>query len=226
MLDVEELLLRVRNALHQPGAGAVAFVNGAITVDPSPPADDSESKTADILAELRQLDRQLETCADSFGNLPLSPPTLRGRAGRMLVRVVQRLLFWYTPPLRQLHEIMLKRCEEETRVLDKLLQIVRAEAPGHTTPFYGPVLQAGTSVKTIAILRALPSACLASLSLSDISGPLDEILDQIARVLRPGGFVTFNVHAGRAEELRLALAAKGLLPDRDHSNVITGRKPK
>lgn len=33
------------------------------------------------------------------GQTPPEPPTLRGRLGSRLVKLVQRLLFWYTPQI-------------------------------------------------------------------------------------------------------------------------------
>jgi O-antigen chain-terminating methyltransferase len=48
----------------------------------------------------RLLSRSLEPTSPQIGDMPAEPPTLRGRVGALLVRIVQRALFWYTGQIR------------------------------------------------------------------------------------------------------------------------------
>lgn len=57
------------------------------------------SFTAEDLGLLYLTCRRADEAAQRIGLLPPSPRTLRGRAGRVLVRIVQKMLFWYTPPV-------------------------------------------------------------------------------------------------------------------------------
>jgi SAM-dependent methyltransferase len=52
------------------------------------------------LARLRGKLFLLEQECRKIGQLPPSPPTLRGRLGAVLVPIVRRMLFWYTPALQ------------------------------------------------------------------------------------------------------------------------------
>jgi SAM-dependent methyltransferase len=53
------------------------------------------------------------------GQLPPEPPTLRGRMGARLVRLVQRLLFWYTPQIVHFQYAALQAFEEQARSLEE-----------------------------------------------------------------------------------------------------------
>ena len=59
----------------------------------------SEGLWADDLAELRRLHDELFSLSSSVGSMPPQPNTLRGRVGARLIRIVQRMLFWYTPQI-------------------------------------------------------------------------------------------------------------------------------
>jgi 2-polyprenyl-3-methyl-5-hydroxy-6-metoxy-1,4-benzoquinol methylase len=55
------------------------------------------SFAAEDLRRLSLTCRRADEAAQRIGMLPPSPRTLRGRVGRVLVRIVQKMLFWYTP---------------------------------------------------------------------------------------------------------------------------------
>lgn len=73
------------------------------------------------LAALRNAFDRLYSVRHLVGRMPPSPGTLRGRLGRHLVQVVQRMLFWYTP---QIHRFQ----DEAAQTLDGLLRVVELQA--------------------------------------------------------------------------------------------------
>jgi 2-polyprenyl-3-methyl-5-hydroxy-6-metoxy-1,4-benzoquinol methylase len=54
-----------------------------------------------LLNEAEQLVRSTLSPAAQVGRMPPEPPTLRGRAGAVLVRFVRRCLFWYTEQINE-----------------------------------------------------------------------------------------------------------------------------
>jgi hypothetical protein len=68
----------------------------SIDSDPLAPVSGGSSVTEDLPLLYSTCSRAAET-AQRIGLLPPSPRTLRGRASRVLVKAVQRMLFWYTP---------------------------------------------------------------------------------------------------------------------------------
>lgn len=52
------------------------------------------------------------------GQLPPEPPTFRGRMGARLVKLIQRLLFWYTPQIVHFQYAALQALEEQANDLD------------------------------------------------------------------------------------------------------------
>jgi len=52
------------------------------------------------LGVLRHLSSELKVMCAQIGTMPPQPPTLRARMGATLVRLTQRMLFWYTPQIR------------------------------------------------------------------------------------------------------------------------------
>src|ERR1700691_3657770 len=51
------------------------------------------------------------------GQLPPEPPTFRGRVGARLVKLVQRMLFWYTPQIVHFQYSALRAFEEQASIL-------------------------------------------------------------------------------------------------------------
>jgi 2-polyprenyl-3-methyl-5-hydroxy-6-metoxy-1,4-benzoquinol methylase len=62
------------------------------------PADAGQRFSVELM-ELRSAIAALSTSYALVGQTPPEPPTFRGRMGAQLVKVVQRLLFWYTPQI-------------------------------------------------------------------------------------------------------------------------------
>src|ERR1700733_10547206 len=53
------------------------------------------------------------------GQLPPEPPTFRGRMGARLVKLVQRMLFWYTPQIVHFQYSALRALEEQNKILQR-----------------------------------------------------------------------------------------------------------
>jgi len=70
------------------------------------------------LAELRSAVAALFSSYARVGQTPPEPPTLRGRIGAQLVKLVQRLLFWYTPQIVHFQYSALKAFEAANRALE------------------------------------------------------------------------------------------------------------
>ncbi len=51
------------------------------------------------LSSLRESAQRLKNGAGMVGQMPPQPPGLRGRVGALLVQIVRRMLFWYTPQI-------------------------------------------------------------------------------------------------------------------------------
>ena len=52
------------------------------------------------------------------GQTPPEPPTFRGRMGARLIKLVQRMLFWYTPQIVHFQYSTLRALEEQTKSLE------------------------------------------------------------------------------------------------------------
>jgi SAM-dependent methyltransferase len=72
---------------------------------------------APVQARLARLQRLRST----VGQMPASPPTLRGRVSRGLVRLVHRMLFWFTPQVNQVQDASLDTVAEIVRTLEQIL---------------------------------------------------------------------------------------------------------
>jgi hypothetical protein len=66
------------------------------------PRPDGPAATENLLLRLEMLSYLAERCranATSIGALPPAPNTFRAHLGAVLVRIVRRMLFWYTPQI-------------------------------------------------------------------------------------------------------------------------------
>ena len=76
------------------------------------------------VSKLREVLPRLRSDVAQIGVLPPSPPSLRGKLGALLIRVVQRALFWLLPPLRNTHEGLLVAFEEQSRTNEEMLKLL------------------------------------------------------------------------------------------------------
>ncbi len=99
------------------------------------------------LAALRNAYQRLYQSRNAVGKMPPSPNTLRARIGGLLVRGVQRCLFWYTPQILQFQNdavnaldsacTLIGRQSERTTALEKGAQKLRREALNNTRELIG-----------------------------------------------------------------------------------------
>lgn len=68
----------------------------------------------------QRLFRSADAAQPQIGDMPPQPRTLRGRAGALFVRLVQRMLFWYTDQLRAFHKTVSAAAGEQARALQQL----------------------------------------------------------------------------------------------------------
>ena len=81
-----------------------------------------EQRSSGQLAELRFAIAALTASYALVGQTPPEPPTFRGRMGARLVKLVQRLLFWYTPQIVHFQYSALKALESALRAFESALQ--------------------------------------------------------------------------------------------------------
>jgi SAM-dependent methyltransferase len=67
-----------------------------------------------------RLARAVEWGRPQVGDIPPEPPTLRGRVGAVLVKLVRRMLFWYTGQIRTFHGVVAEAAGEQARSLLEL----------------------------------------------------------------------------------------------------------
>src|ERR1019366_3554248 len=77
------------------------------------------------LVELRSAIAVLNASYAVVGQTPPEPPTLRGRIGARLVKLVQRLLFWYTPQIVHFQYSALKAFDSALRAFEGQAKSVR-----------------------------------------------------------------------------------------------------
>jgi len=102
------------------------------------------------LAALHDAYGRLYEIRNLVGQMPPSPGTLRARIGAHLVRLVQRMLFWYTPQILRFHNesaktigamtALIERQSEMIAVLQKEMKALRAASVMASVPATQPVL--------------------------------------------------------------------------------------
>ena len=85
-------------------------------------ADDSPALAS---AALRSVLSALHASYALVGQLPPEPPTFRGRVGARLVKLVQRMLFWYTPQIVHFQYSVLRALEEQAKILQRAERRIR-----------------------------------------------------------------------------------------------------
>jgi 2-polyprenyl-3-methyl-5-hydroxy-6-metoxy-1,4-benzoquinol methylase len=96
---------RLQALMESAAPTATAF---GVTAEASAPqrneTDAAPADTWDVnLLCTERLARSLEWNLPQIGDMPPEPPTIRGRMGAMLVRIVRRALFWYTSQIKTFH---------------------------------------------------------------------------------------------------------------------------
>lgn len=110
-VDVEQVMQQIRERAR---SGRVPVMNDAgMAMGDVPEAD------ADF-HELRRLIEHARRCSARIGEQPPKPPTLRARLCSGLVRLVRRMLFWYTPQITDCNDATLRALDEQVAALENL----------------------------------------------------------------------------------------------------------
>ena len=80
------------------------------------------------LSSLQAFVHTVQQRSSEVGQLPRCPPTLRGRFGQILIRVIQRLLFWYTPNITRFHELLSHVIQEQFAALSRVSVLLQQRA--------------------------------------------------------------------------------------------------
>lgn len=78
------------------------------------------------LAKLREWLRSAQESAVGVGRMPPSSNTLRSRIGAVLVRIVQRMLFWYTPQIVGFNTSAMGTIQEQGKLIEQLSSQIAA----------------------------------------------------------------------------------------------------
>jgi hypothetical protein len=107
-IDVEQVMQQIRERVRDRYASAPGGV-----------APGSTPVQADF-NELLRLIEHARRCSAAIGEQPPQPPTLRARMSAVLVRLVRRMLFWYTPQITDFHNATLRAMEEQVAALESV----------------------------------------------------------------------------------------------------------
>jgi hypothetical protein len=122
VIDVEQVMREIRERAHHR-SGAVSHATYGSASDPASHAPD--------FAWLRQSVMHVSRCAGLLGEMPPAPSTWRAGLGAVLVRLVRRMLFWYTPQITQFQGAAARSMHEQVAAMERLaemLQQARASA--------------------------------------------------------------------------------------------------
>jgi len=109
-IDVEQVMQQIRERVRQRYALAPR-----LSATPA-----SAPLAAAGFNALRRMIDHARRCAAAIGAQPPRPPTLRGRVGAVLVRLVRRMLFWHTPQIADFSEATLRVIEEQVAALESI----------------------------------------------------------------------------------------------------------
>ncbi|MDP8981957.1 MAG: hypothetical protein M3O35_15345 [Acidobacteriota bacterium] len=104
-IDVQVLMQEIRDRIHQ-------------ATHPSVPA----MPEMDCLV---RVSKALHLRKTLVGRLPPEPPTLRGRVGGLMVKVIRRCLAWFTSPLEAFHSDIIEAFDLQFSALHRLSDVTR-----------------------------------------------------------------------------------------------------
>lgn len=115
-IDVNELMRQIQERARQSTEALRPASNGA-----NPLAGPSE------LTRLRFSAAELREAIRRVNELPPSPPTLRGRMGLILIKVMSRLMAWQSGQVRPFRGAVVNNSDEQLRVIEALLHRVEEQ---------------------------------------------------------------------------------------------------
>ena len=120
VVNVEQVMREIRERVYRKRPAPV-------------PGTGAEASLQEILAELdfsalRQAADHAARCAGKVGEMPAAPPTPRARLGAFFVRLVARMLFWYTPQIAQYQQASARALRDQAAAMERLAEAVRVAA--------------------------------------------------------------------------------------------------
>ncbi|MCE5306225.1 MAG: hypothetical protein LLG20_01140 [Acidobacteriales bacterium] len=110
-IDVEQIMDEIRERVRSRVASTPQASGPAAPLVSDDPAD---------FNDLLRLIEHARRCSAAIGTQPPQPPTLRARLSSILVRLVRRMLFWYTPQITDFNEVTLRALEEQVAALESV----------------------------------------------------------------------------------------------------------
>lgn len=77
------------------------------------------------IARLKASTQALAEAAKRIGDIPPAPPTLRARIGSLLVRAMQRALFWLIPSVKTAQQSLAQTLRDHVYATDELLKALQ-----------------------------------------------------------------------------------------------------
>jgi hypothetical protein len=135
----------------------------------------SHHNPEDIAGQIQMLQQSLQNAIAGLyhsrsvvGSLPPQPRTLRGRVGRALVGVVQRMLFWLMPQLDAFHAASVEMMENQMNALDAIAkELLRVEQESRAA--IADIRESQRKLATIINGKSPPAETLASVEPNGIS---------------------------------------------------------
>ena len=120
VVNVEQVMREIRERVYRRGAA----------VSPGAQPDSAGSPVFPVLdfMALRQAANHAARCAGLVGEMPPAPATWRARAGALFVRLVRRMLFWYTPQIAQYQQASARALRDQVDALERLSETIRITA--------------------------------------------------------------------------------------------------
>ena len=118
-IDVAALMREIRERVQREAKPLVFPEDGGAPQQPAASFELSRVRYSAI--ELRESMRRVN-------EMPPQPPTLRGRLGGVLVRILRRAMFWQTEQLRRFETAAATAMDEQARALEALWTDVRGLA--------------------------------------------------------------------------------------------------
>jgi len=112
-------------------------------------------------ATLKRAAAEVGRTAPLVGEMPPCPRTVRGRFGAVLVRVIRRLLSWYTPPIAEFQRAVAWTTEKQTALTELLIQSVEHQAAATIEAISESQRQAAAGETLAAVAEAATRACKA-----------------------------------------------------------------
>ncbi len=110
-IDVEQIMEEIRERVRNRLASTPRASGAETSVAPDAAVD---------FKDLLRLIEHARRCSAAIGTQPPQPATLRARLSSILVRLVRRMLFWYTPQITDFNEVTLRVLEEQVAALESV----------------------------------------------------------------------------------------------------------